>query len=85
MTQQKLIVFSLEPGDCDDDWGVNSDTGCNNRVQEYLDSGWKIVSYQVCPVHPASDSGSGAYSGDVVVLLEKGSSDQMTTCKAELN
>ena len=85
MTQQKLIVFSLEPRDCDDDWGVNSDTGCNNRVQEYLDSGWRVVSFQVCPVNAGANSGSGSYSGDVVVLLEKGSSDQMTTCKAELN
>ena len=77
MVQQKLFVFSLEY--------INPDTGSNNQLQEYLDSGWKIVSYQVCPVHPASDSGSGAYSGDAVVLLEKGSSDQMTTCKAELD
>ena len=85
MVQQKLFVFSLEPGDCDGPWGVNPDTGSNNQLQEYLDSGWKIVSYQVCPVNAGANNSCGAYSGDVVVLLEKGSSDQMTTCKAELN
>ena len=85
MVQQKLFVFSLERGaDDDDPWGVNPD-GYNNQLQEYLDSGWKIVSYQVCPVNAGANSGCEAYPGDVVVLLEKGSSDQMTTCKAELD
>lgn len=58
--QQKLIHVNLEWRDDDSD----------ELAQEYLNEGWVIISYQVCPKCTGCDY-DRAYSGDVVILLEK--------------
>lgn len=60
MKKQKLIHVNLEWLDDDSD----------ELAQEYLNEGWEIVSYQVCPKCTGFDH-NFAYSGDVVILLEK--------------
>ena len=59
MKKQKLIHVDLNLYDDSDE-----------LAQEYLNEGWEIVSYQVCPKCSGHDH-NYACSGDVVILLEK--------------
>lgn len=59
MKQQKLLQINLQ-------WRMVPNECLELSVQDYLNKGWVIVSYQVCP-----KGGASGYPGDIVVLLEK--------------
>ena len=59
MKQQKLIQVRL-------DEDLEGNTCIELAIEKYLNAGWVIASYQVCPV-----GGEYSSNGNVVILLEK--------------
>lgn len=61
MKQQKLVQIRLDELDFYECMEL--------PLQKYLEEGWVISSYQVCPESAADNA--GPFPGNVVVLLEK--------------